>query len=529
MLSAAPETTNLARVDMSSSFPSAHGPTPLAVFRGDNRAPRKLHPLEQALLVVTALHLCFIAWAIGGMTREMWPIWTGLAFGVVGFMLSLINRHYTAEHAREGEFKLVMWPKLVRFPIFWLGLLLLAYIAIQSANPALRYINDGQFWRVASIGHIEWLPTGVDAPMTETGPGRPWEVMNGWRMLAIYAAPWLTVCALWVGVTRRVTLVALFGVIAVNGGLLALVGALQKAAGNDKLLWLVTARNNYFVASFPYKNHAGAYFNLVLAVSIALTFWYFTRGERRSGGANPAPLYGLCGVLAVLIVLLSLARVATILMVVFLALMLVAGGLWLARSSADSGSRAVAVLLGLMLLVFIGGGVAFLDKGQAMEKLERLADSERKPSIEDRLVAQKATWDMFRDKWLTGWGAGSFRYYFPVYQQHYPSIYMLPDGRRRENSRWEYAHNDYLQTLAELGVIGGGLIAAGLAFWALKLLRHGALTRPHLLILLLGQGLLLANAWTDLPLYCPAVLLTWCVLWVLTARWAEFEDHRVRD
>jgi hypothetical protein len=73
------------------------------------------------------------------------------------------------------------------------------------------------------------------------------------------------------------------------------------------------------------------------------------------------------------------------------------------------------------------------------------------------------------------------------------------------------------------------LLAIGFGYWILKLLRHGAYLRPHLLILVLGLLLLMANAWTDLPLYCPAVLVVWCALWALAARWAEFEDNRARD
>lgn len=520
------------RVDPSSPLPRPEGPTPLSVFRGDSRAPRPLHPLEQALLVVTALHFCFIAWTFGGMTRSPVPEIISLGLAVVGFALALVNRHYTPEHAREGEFKLVMWPKLARFPIFWLGLALMLFMAVQGLNPSWKYAYANQSWRMVPIPHLSWLPTGMDTPMTAGSDIRIWEVMNVWRMMIIYAAPWLTVCSLWVGITRRVTLLALLGVLAINGGLLALVGALQvaaPAAGPPKILWFMPARSVNFAASFPYKNHAGAYFNLILATSVALACWHFTRGDRRSGRANPAPLYGLCAVLAGLIVLLSYARMATILMVVFLAIMLVAGGIWLARSGTDSGSRAVALVLGLMLLVFIGGGALFLDNGRAKERMEALVTTEHKLSIGDRLDAQKATWDMIQDKWLTGWGAGSFRYYFPVYQQHYPGIYNYPDGRRRENSRWEYAHNDYLQILAELGVVGGGIFVAGFGYWILKLLRHGAHRRPHLLILLLGLLLLMANSWTDLPLYCPAVLIAWCALWALAARWAEFEDNRVRD
>ena len=173
------------RVDPSSPLPRPEGPTPLSVFRGDSRAPRPLHPLEQALLVVTALHFCFIAWTFGGMTRSPVPEIISLGLAVVGFALALVNRHYTPEHAREGEFKLVMWPKLARFPIFWLGLALMLFMAVQGLNPSWKYAYANQSWRMVPIPHLSWLPTGMDTPMTAGSDIRIWEVMNVWRMMII--------------------------------------------------------------------------------------------------------------------------------------------------------------------------------------------------------------------------------------------------------------------------------------------------------------------------------------------------------
>jgi O-antigen ligase len=392
----------------------------------------------------------------------------------------------------------------------------------QALNPAWQYHNDGARWWMTPVDHISWLPTGMDTPMN--GP-RTWECMNAWRMILIYAAPWLTVCSLWVGITRRVTLLALVSTIALSGTLLAVVGILERVTHPDKILWYFDPGRSvaYFVASFPYKNHAGAYFNLVLAVSGALAFWHFTRSDRRPERANPAPLFALCAVLAGMIVLLSYSRAATLLMLVFLLVSLVGTGVWLARSETGAHNRAVIGLLAAVLLLFVGGGGLVLNYSTSLERIKKLSTTDRELSIDGRLQAEHATWDMAKDKLLTGWGAGSFRYYFPVYEQNYPGIYNAA------NSRWEYAHNDYLQILAELGLVGASIFVAGAVFWVLKLLRHEVYRRPHAMILVLGLLLLMVHAWADLLLYCPAVLLTWCVLWTLTARWVEFEDNRVRD
>ncbi len=498
------------------------------VFRGEARTPRKLHPLERALLVVSAAQICFLPWAVGGMLIETWPIWLSLGLGLTAFLLSLVPRHYTEEHAREGEFKLVMWPKLMKFPIFWLGLALLGYMTVQALNPAWKYYNDGTRWWLNPLRtdqFITWLPISMDTPMTPTAPANIWECMNAWRLILIYAGPWLTVCALWVGVTRRYTLLALLTTFTLNGSVLAVIGILEKVAGNGKILWFINAgkSQSYFVASFAHKGHAAAFFNLVVASATALAFWHFSRGERRSGQANPAPLFALCAVLSGLIVLLSLSRSATLLLMLFTLLVLVGAGIWVARSEAAGPNRAVLGLLAVLFLLFVGGGAAVLDYGKVADKMSQLGTTDRKMSVEDRITAAHATWEMISDKPITGWGAGSFRYYFPVYAQYYPAIWNVP------NNRWEYAANDFLQILAELGVIGLLLVVAGGVYWVLKLVRHEFHSRPHLLVLCLGLLLLMAQAWVDLPLYCPAVLLMWCVLWALVVRWAEFEDNRVRD
>ncbi len=495
------------------------------VFRGETRTPRQLHPLEKALLLVTATHLCFLPWAIGGMTNNPWPLWISLVFAVLGFVLALVPRQYTEAHAREGEFKLVMWPKLVRFPIFWLGLVLLLFMTVQALNPAFRYYNTGRIWSIEPVAATTWLPTGVEAPMN----GRlGFEDMNAWRMILMYAAPWLTVCSLWVGITRRLTLLALFATLAVNGAVLALVGMVEIVhPGQGQILWLVDAPKH--VSTFVYKNHAGAYFNLVLAVCAALIHWHFSRSERRLERTNPAPLFVFCAVLVAMMTLLSHSRMATILMMVFLLVSMIGFGVRRSLSGTENRNPAMLGVLGVVLVLFVGLGVYYLDQDKVVERMESLgSEREYTTTVERRLEVDQGTWAMVKDRPLTGWGAGSFRYVFQtLYRNRYPLL--VQPAEAGHGWRWDYAHNDHLQILAELGLFGALLLLAGTAYWLFKLFRHEIFSRPHALLVLLGLLLLLVHSVVDLQLYCPAVLLTWCVLWVLTTRWVEFEDSRVHD
>src|SRR5258708_1212761 len=143
---------------------SGLGSKQLEHFRSD-RKRLPLHPLEKAVLWVVALHLCFLPWALG--TMHAWSQVTSLGLSAVGLALALIPRVYggdlgpgfqiggqTSEDRGQNvderrnpstsrppssvlrppssAFRLTMWPRLLHFPIFWIGLALLGYIALQA-------------------------------------------------------------------------------------------------------------------------------------------------------------------------------------------------------------------------------------------------------------------------------------------------------------------------------------------------------------------------------------------------------------
>ena len=170
---------------------SSHSAAGLEHFR--TRAPRqRIHPTEKFLLYVISAQLVFLPWALGGMLE--WVQWVSFGLSVLGFGVSLFPRDYNEVGPGQAPFRLYTWPKLARFPIFWLGLALLGYITVQGLNPAWVYVTDGKGWWMQAMPHRDWLPSGVDVPFGRWGP---------WRMLMIYASVLMTVCAVWIGFTRR--------------------------------------------------------------------------------------------------------------------------------------------------------------------------------------------------------------------------------------------------------------------------------------------------------------------------------------
>ena len=100
---------------------SATGTGSAAPFAEPIDAPRPpWHPLEAALVAVTALHLCFLPWALG--TMHPWSQFASLGLGFSGFLLAAIPRSELRDFS-SGRVS-ISWPiaRLLRFPVFWAGL-----------------------------------------------------------------------------------------------------------------------------------------------------------------------------------------------------------------------------------------------------------------------------------------------------------------------------------------------------------------------------------------------------------------------
>ncbi|MGB1128345.1 MAG: O-antigen ligase family protein, partial [Opitutales bacterium] len=129
-----------------------------------------------------------------------------------------------------------------------------------------------------------------------------------------------------------------------------------------------------------------------------------------------------------------------------------------------------------------------------------------------RALSSKQTWKMAQDALLTGWGAGSFRYVFPIYQKEIPELFYVRYHKKRgwEGRRfYRYAHNDILQFLAEYGMIGCSLLLLtiiSLLLPALKAILHAPCAILYLLVGLLAAA---SHAFLEFIFHSPAY---WVVL-----------------
>ena len=174
-----------------------------------------------------------------------------------------------------------------------------------------------------------------------------------------------------------------------------------------------------------------------------------------------------------------------------------------------------------LLAVLIVGGFLVVPRAQLMhERVERTLQSGKPDDL--RLAVWQPAIEMWRDNFWWGVGPAHFDYRFPAYRP--AEVQMRP----------QRAHNDYLNTLADWGVVGAGLVASAwlLLFWGIlrnwKYVRGArddfARKKSSKLAFLIGAsvGLLaiLMHCVVDFQMHAPAnaiLAVTWMAL--LSSQW----------
>lgn len=486
---------------------------PLETFRATARRV-SIHPAEHAVLWIVAVHLVALPWLLGG--QRIWAQLPSLGVALIALLVALLPRNYTAAHTGSTSFRLIMWPKLLKFPLFWLGLGLLILTTLQGLNTSHTYTTNGKLWWMETTPHIKWLPSGVDVPFARGGP---------WRMLIIWATVWLTVCTVWVGFTRRRTLQTFFLVLAANGLALAAFGILQRVLGNGKIFWFFESPNLYFFGSFIYKNHGGAYLFLTLALTCGITGWYYLRGLRRLEKSNPAGVFAFLATCIAVSIMVSYARGMTLVMMAFLAVMI---GIFIVHqlfSPSVHRKPVVAVALMIIFGIFLAVGWRALEKSEAWnpaQAMQRLKDGVTRAddALASREMVTKVSLEMLGDHWVRGTGAGSYQFLFPFYQVRYPEIttsHGVP-------LFWMNAHNDIVEYPIEIGLFGVLLVLGAFGYLATMLIKSFFWENPLSGSVALGLVCLLIYSWWDFPLHNVSVLNLWWTLAVAVVMWTSFEE-----
>jgi len=304
-------------------------------------------------------------------------------------------------------------------------------------------------------------------------------------------------------------------VLIVGFGVLESIYGLVQSLGGVHYIWAVPFADNRARGTLMNPNHYALLLNLAICVGVGYLYtrsMKLLRGRKLNlrrvvGMPDSARLAWIVVWLAIIGfgVFASLSRMGTIAMFVCLGGMLAAG-----RLAEGQRRRAVIVFSVLFAIVSLGLYVG-------VEKLlERYASVAQPGYFErDRIPIWRDAWPMVSTTLWFGKGLGSFMWTFPAYETMRPDIPAM------------YAHNDYLEIVAEIGIVGFALLIwAFLISWrsaVRNLLAGDPLVRG---IGLATLGVLAATAIqeiTDYSLYIPGAAAMFILLVALNERAAHLE------
>lgn len=314
-------------------------------------------------------------------------------------------------------------------------------------------------------------------------------------------------------------------VMTVNGLVLAAFGIVQKLTGTDNSLFMGALQVDGTVFG-PYvnRNNAAGWLIMSMAAAVMLVmtaflgnseleednddwmiheqrkqsdWWYsLLRMVHELNARKLAAVFALVFIVGG--VMTTLSRGGTLGMI----LGSVIGFIVIGVSSSSRGRQgiqylAVAIVLGLLLVGWLGFGQKLMDRFDQADKANILDDA--------RVQNWTDTWPLFSEQWLVGSGLNTYQHV------HRPMRTTV------EQKIYAFAENQYFQTLIDAGVVGGLLLVIMMA-WSVYQVTYLVRRARHPAMLTAGVlgsvaiGSQAVSAFFDFGLYLPANSLTFAVL-----------------
>jgi len=271
----------------------------------------------------------------------------------------------------------------------------------------------------------------------------------------------------------------------IAGGI-ALIGAMQAVGWVPRSWW---DPPQFVAATFVNHNHFAALLEVVLPLGVALAL---------SAPLKPRQRF----VVVVSCVMMAAGLVMSCSRGAWLSLTLttVAGLAWAGfiRRKTLWSSRRITALSLVAVAAVLGLAMAY---PALRERLVSVLDASNDPSYRMRQLIWQGSWELAKVHPVIGHGLGSFGFEFPRYRP--VGLYLLANA----------AHNDYLQLVTDLGLVGLGL-AAWMALLILgrivRLIRLSFTAWKRALGIggLIGLSSVAVHSVVDFPWQIPGVALT---------------------
>ena len=464
--------------------------TPAGSYSSSSRDRRGADTLEKAVIAHFATLLIFTSWAFGGQVpwaRQVIAFWGGLG-GLLFFAACRTHGHPSGSRLHPAVRWL--WPLLIYDLI----------VGVSGLNPSFTEVTRAGETTLFLGQPLSWLPSSARPMLTWRGL---------WQFNVIVLSCFNLAVVLH---SRRMVRVVLL-MVGTNAVTLAIFGTFQKLVGSSGL-WFgaVPSPNPKFFATFIYHNHWGAFTVLNAAICLGLLHHFIKRGAQRNLWHTPVPLGALAILLLAATAPLSASRSCTFLMAGLLVGALVHLLTLLVRHRRQHGQSIATPLAGIAVAVLIAlGAIYYLGQEviaqRAQLTADQLASIAKEDTLNSRLTLYRDTWRMAVEKPWFGWGLDSYAHVFRIF------------NTQRAAELWVWipfyaeAHSDWLQSLAEVGFLGTGLLVL-LVLLPLLSVRWSRVESGLPRYLLAGAALVLLYAWVEFPFANPAVMITfWCCVY----------------
>jgi tetratricopeptide (TPR) repeat protein len=290
-------------------------------------------------------------------------------------------------------------------------------------------------------------------------------------------------------------------------GYLSMLGAIYGIAGlifitGNFIGFKIFSSNNFLSFTFRNHNHFAGYMNMITWLCIGMALYYSSRKRL---------VFIALGIGSTSAVLLSLSRGGII--------GFLGGILFFSLMNVLARNRRAIFLITSMIVIVIAIMILTGSFDVVFERMTTL----KQPEITsgERLRMWAGVLDMIKDNPLIGTGIGTFAYAYPVYQT--VGGYTI-----------NHAHNEYLETMSETGLIGGALLFLCIIILFGYVIRHSTFQSGRNLSGISIGALsacfsLLTHEFFDFNLYIPSNALLFTVCGAIAITSASIDDKESKE